>query len=58
MTGIRMEKTAVGIPKIEAAAGEVNAVPIFKVVPPLNNFQIVERRCQKHRRQNKEACLS
>jgi hypothetical protein len=34
-----MEKTAAGIPKIEAAAGEVNAVPIFKVVPPLVPFK-------------------
>jgi hypothetical protein len=33
-----MEKTAVGIPKNEAAAGEVNAVPILGLIPPLNSF--------------------
>jgi hypothetical protein len=32
-----MAKTAVGMPKIEAAAGEVKTDSIFKVVPPFYN---------------------
>jgi hypothetical protein len=53
-----MEKTAAGIPKIEAAAGEVNADPILRLFLPFGNFQIVEQGCLKHSRPNKEACLS
>jgi hypothetical protein len=35
ITGIIMEKTAAGIPKNEAAAGEVNADPILRWFPLL-----------------------
>jgi hypothetical protein len=39
-----MEKTAAGIPKNEAAAGEVNADPILRSFPPFGNFQKVKKR--------------